>query len=226
DAGDGRRRRTRRAGAGRGDGARMGSPAGSHRPGGPRGAAGPAPARSAHPGGLRTRPRIRGPDRPAQLPVSGVGPRPRRGGGPPASRIDAGGVGSLGRPRRRHRPHTVRTAGSLCGTAEFEGSTDMNAGVAVAVAVIFAWLGIVIAISFIEAPLKFRAPGVTLQIGLGIGRLVFRAVNSVEVVLAVAAIVGLLVGGRPMGGFIAALVAAVALAAQLLAVRPRLTRRS
>lgn len=102
----------------------------------------------------------------------------------------------------------------------------MNAGVAVAVAVIFAWLGIVIAISFIEAPLKFRAPGVTLQIGLGIGRLVFRAVNSVEVVLAMAAIVGLLVGGRPMGGFIAALVAAVALAAQLLAVRPRLTRRS
>ncbi|MGV0838031.1 hypothetical protein [Mycolicibacterium thermoresistibile] len=102
----------------------------------------------------------------------------------------------------------------------------MTAGVAVAVAVVFCWLGIVIAISFIEAPLKFRAPGVTLQIGLGIGRLVFRAVNSVEAVLAVAAIAGLLLGGRPLGGLIAVLVAAAALTGQLLAVRPRLSRRS
>lgn len=36
---------------------------------------------------------------------------------------------------------------------------------AVAVAVIFVWLGMVLAISFLEAPLKFRAPNVTLQIG-------------------------------------------------------------
>ena len=32
----------------------------------------------------------------------------------------------------------------------------------------FVWLGMVLAISFLEAPIKFRAPGVTLQIGLGI----------------------------------------------------------
>ena len=32
------------------------------------------------------------------------------------------------------------------------------------------WLGMVLAISFLEAPLKFRAPGVTLPPGLGIGR--------------------------------------------------------
>ena len=55
---------------------------------------------------------------------------------------------------------------------------------AVAVAVVFVWLGMVVAISFIEAPLKFRAPGVTLQIGLGIGRLVFRALNGCELLLA------------------------------------------
>lgn len=107
----------------------------------------------------------------------------------------------------------------------------MTVGVAVAVAVVFCWLGIVIAISFIEAPLKFRAPGVTLPIGLGIGRLVFRAVNSVEVVLAVAAIAALLIDGRPLsglilGGLIAVLVAAATLAGQLLGVRPRLSRRS
>ena len=65
----------------------------------------------------------------------------------------------------------------------------MQGPAAVAVAATFVWLGMVLAISFLEAPLKFRAPGVTLQIGLGIGRLVFRALNGCEVVLAAAAVV-------------------------------------
>jgi len=60
----------------------------------------------------------------------------------------------------------------------------VDAAVGVAVAAVFVWLGMVLAISFIEAPLKFRAPGVTLQIGLGIGRLVFRALNACELALA------------------------------------------
>jgi hypothetical protein len=55
---------------------------------------------------------------------------------------------------------------------------------AVATAATFVWLGMVLAISFLEAPLKFRAPGVTVVIGLGIGRLVFRALNGAEAVLA------------------------------------------
>ena len=42
-----------------------------------------------------------------------------------------------------------------------------------AFAVIYLWIGFVCAISFMEAWLKFRAPGVNLQIGLGIGRLNF-----------------------------------------------------
>ena len=46
------------------------------------------------------------------------------------------------------------------------------------------WLGMVVAISFLETPLKFRAQGVTLEIGLAIGRLVFHALNAVECVLA------------------------------------------
>ena len=61
----------------------------------------------------------------------------------------------------------------------------MSASLALAVAVTFVWLGMVTAISFVEAPLKFRAPGVTLPIGLGIGRLVFRALNIAELTLAV-----------------------------------------
>lgn len=62
----------------------------------------------------------------------------------------------------------------------------MSPALAVATAVTFTWLGMVLAISFLEAPLKFGAPGVTVRIGLGIGRRVFRALNAVETVLAAA----------------------------------------
>lgn len=51
------------------------------------------------------------------------------------------------------------------------------------------WFGLVAAISFIEAPLKFQAPGITIPLGLGIGRLVFAALNGVEAVLLVALLV-------------------------------------
>ncbi|MEQ8624956.1 MAG: hypothetical protein RJQ00_12415 [Vicingaceae bacterium] len=50
----------------------------------------------------------------------------------------------------------------------------------------FLWIGFVCAISFMEAWLKFRAEGITIPLGLGIGRLVFGALNKVEWVLAVA----------------------------------------
>jgi hypothetical protein len=102
----------------------------------------------------------------------------------------------------------------------------MSLAPAIAVAVVFIWLGMVLAISFLEAPLKFRAPGVTLQIGLGIGRLVFRALNIVEVVLAAVILVNI-VAAPPSAGTAAALVVAfAALALQIGAVRPRLNRRS
>lgn len=42
------------------------------------------------------------------------------------------------------------------------------------------WLGFVAAISFMEAWLKFKAPGIDIPLGLGIGRLVFNALNKVE----------------------------------------------
>ncbi|WP_298739823.1 hypothetical protein [uncultured Chitinophaga sp.] len=50
----------------------------------------------------------------------------------------------------------------------------------VALACVFVWTGFICAVSFLEAWLKFRAPGVTLPIGLGIGRLVFNALNKIE----------------------------------------------
>ncbi len=59
----------------------------------------------------------------------------------------------------------------------------------IAVICTFTWIGFICAISFMEAWLKFRAPGVTLPIGLGIGRLVFAALNKVEWVFAVAILI-------------------------------------
>ena len=95
-----------------------------------------------------------------------------------------------------------------------------------ATAVTWIWLGMVLAISFLEAPLKFRAPGVDLRTGLVIGRLVFRALNAVEVVLALVLAVCLAAGGPGVATVAAALTAVAVLAAQLLVVRPGLNRRS
>ncbi|MCB0949101.1 MAG: hypothetical protein KDB44_07450 [Mycobacterium sp.] len=102
----------------------------------------------------------------------------------------------------------------------------MTGGGAVAVAALFTWFGMVVAISFVEAPLKFRAPGVTLGVGLGIGRLVFRALNTIELVLAAVIVVATVLGSPPPGATVAIAVAIAALVVQLVAVRPRLSRRS
>ena len=59
------------------------------------------------------------------------------------------------------------------------------------VASIFLWIGFVCAISFMESWLKFLAPGISVKLGLGIGRLVFNALNKVEWVLALIILVNL-----------------------------------
>ncbi|SOJ54661.1 hypothetical protein MSIMFB_02154 [Mycobacterium simulans] len=102
----------------------------------------------------------------------------------------------------------------------------MSTGQAIEVAVTFVWLGMVLAISFLEAPLKFRAPNVTLQIGLGIGRLVFRALNTIEVCFALVILAIAAAGPTPVRIVVAFAVALAALAVQLIVVRPSLTRRS
>ena len=102
----------------------------------------------------------------------------------------------------------------------------MDTWAGVAVGAIFVWLGMVLAISFLEAPLKFRAPGITIQLGLGIGRVVFRALNACEIALAVLVVVALVIGTPGVGVIAATLVAIGALLVQVIGVRPYLTRRS
>lgn len=91
------------------------------------------------------------------------------------------------------------------------------------------WIGLVGAISFIEAPLKFLAPDITIPLGLGIGRLVFFALNLVEAALLIITTVLAFWprSARITGGRIAWWVAlAVVFLAKILIVRPPLNART
>ena len=102
--------------------------------------------------------------------------------------------------------------------------TDLAIRVAAAATLI--WLGMVLAISFLEAPLKFRAKGLELPVGLAIGRIVFRALNIAEVIWAVVIAICLTIAGPSGPVLVLAAVTAVLLAVQLLVVRPTLNRRA
>lgn len=62
----------------------------------------------------------------------------------------------------------------------------MSKNFQVKVPLTFIWIGFICAISFMEAWLKFQAPGITVTLGLGIGKLVFAALNKMEWIFAIA----------------------------------------
>lgn len=88
------------------------------------------------------------------------------------------------------------------------------------------WLGMIIGISFIEAPLKFQAPGITIALGLGIGRLVFAAMNMVEIVLFLALLAGSIRRGVDRVWWAVVALAGVCLLLKTVAIRPGLSRRT
>jgi hypothetical protein len=92
----------------------------------------------------------------------------------------------------------------------------------------FVWFGMVVAISFIETPLKFRAPGMTHALGVGIGRIVFKVLNSVEAVVAAAILLTWILRpalvSQPAGLLLALAMAALAL--QVLVLRPSMAKRT
>lgn len=99
-------------------------------------------------------------------------------------------------------------------------------GLALRLVVPAVWLGLIIAISFLEAPLKFQAPGITIELGLGIGRLVFFAMNITVLVLAVLLTVSMI---RPLAsklqwGLLIGLW--VVLLTEVLVIRPPLNART
>lgn len=65
--------------------------------------------------------------------------------------------------------------------------------IAIIIALTFIWAGMICGISFLEAPLKFQAPGITLELGLGIGKLVFGALTKIEMGIALLIAAGLII---------------------------------
>jgi hypothetical protein len=96
------------------------------------------------------------------------------------------------------------------------------------VAAPFVWLGMVLAISFVETPLKFQAPGITLPLGLQIGRLVFPVLNVLELLscLTVTVLVWRRrrIAGRPVWRLLGGLW--VVLLIQTLVLRPAMDDRA
>ena len=96
------------------------------------------------------------------------------------------------------------------------------------VALPLVWFGMITAISFIETPLKFRAPGMTHALGVGIGRIVFKVLNLVEAGFAVV-ILGAWTQQPDVVGFPAGVLLALPIAAlvlQTLVLRPAMGVRT
>lgn len=89
------------------------------------------------------------------------------------------------------------------------------------------WFGLIIGLGFIETPLKFLAPGITLPLGLGIGRLVFTATAIAGWVLLIALTAASIPAPRIARTDWALLAALwVVLAVETLVLRPLLSARS
>lgn len=89
------------------------------------------------------------------------------------------------------------------------------------------WIGLVLGLSFIEPALKFQAPGITIPLGLGIGRLVFTALAITGAVLLLGMIIASFASGRETKagwGMLGAI--AVVLIVQSFVIRPLLSARS
>lgn len=94
-------------------------------------------------------------------------------------------------------------------------------------AISFFWAGMILAISFVEAPLKFRAPGITPALGLGIGKRVFTALNRIEIVFAIIVVATAALTRRSFDWLIGMLfVVIVMLVVQTIWLLPKLVRRA
>jgi hypothetical protein len=92
--------------------------------------------------------------------------------------------------------------------------------------VTFIWFGFVSAISFMEAPVKFTAPSLTLAVGLDVGRHVFAVLNKVEIGFALVSLWLLVQGSWParVAGLLGSMAGIVAL--QTLWLLPALDARA
>ena len=92
-------------------------------------------------------------------------------------------------------------------------------------ALCFLWAGMVLGIPFLETPVKFAAPSVTLAIGLDVGRHVFGMLNKVEIGFALLACVLLLASRMPRLALVSLCAAMAIVALQSLWLLPILDAR-
>lgn len=85
------------------------------------------------------------------------------------------------------------------------------------------WAGIVIGCSFVATSAKFYAPSLTLPTALEVGRVTFRALLAVEIILLASGVVLLVLRRQRLPGF---WIAGLILAVQWLAVMPLLNIRT
>lgn len=89
------------------------------------------------------------------------------------------------------------------------------------------WIGLIVGLSFMETPLKFQAPGITTELGLGIGRLVFVALSVAGWGILVA--LTLIAQARPRetkAGWLLIAAMWVIMAAESFVIRPALAART
>lgn len=104
----------------------------------------------------------------------------------------------------------------------------MNNGTFLIIGVVLFWSGFVSSLSFMEAWLKFRAKGVTLPVGLSIGKKIFTALNRTEWVFFILYLCFWLFGSRTGFTVLAALSLLVLaiLVLQTVYLLPQLNRRA
>ena len=88
------------------------------------------------------------------------------------------------------------------------------------------WAGILIGISFIESPVKFRTPTLTRTVAFDVGRTVFHASQLVQVGLGVLALGAALLGRVPRGASACLGAAYAALLLQVVWIFPELDARA
>lgn len=90
----------------------------------------------------------------------------------------------------------------------------------------FVWFGLSAGISVLEAPVKFTAPTLTRPVALDVGRVVFEALNKVELVLLILLLMLIRVSGRTRTYWAHGAVITLIMIAQSVWLLPELSARS
>jgi hypothetical protein len=88
------------------------------------------------------------------------------------------------------------------------------------------WAGLVIGISFVEAPVKFRTPTLTRVVAFDVGRTVFRASQWVQLGIGALALLAAVVARLPRGAWVCLALVAAALLLQMGWIFPVLDARA